>query len=120
MSNYLPWLVPPRNKDEFNELESNMAALTEELYGKLQMVAAVTNHRLRHPKGGSKWAEKLAFLRIDIRAYARSVSKPIAKSGAAAIEMGKAFRLSHTRFYDAHSVSAPSANGNGAGGFDFH
>lgn len=117
MAEMLPWLVAPRNKDEFNELEKNMAALTEELYGKLQMISALTNHRLRNPKGGSPWARKLDFLRLDIRAYARSVSKPIGAAGAAAIEMGRAFRLAHTRFYDIHSVSTP--DGSKTGGFDF-
>lgn len=117
MEDMLPWLVAPRNKAEFNELQARMDALSNQLYTKLQIVSAQTNHRLRHPKGGSKWAEKLAWARIDLRAYARSVTKPMAQSGAAAIAMGKAFRLSHTRFYDIHATARPKSGGGS--GFDF-
>lgn len=117
MAEMLPWLNAPRNKAEFDELNANMAALTNELYSKLQIISAQTNHRLRNPKGGSKWAQKLAWARVDLRAYARSVTKPMAAAGAAAIAMGKAFRLSHTRFYDIHATARP--RNSGGSGFDF-
>lgn len=118
MAEMLPWLVAPRNKDEFNELQSRMDALANELYTKLQIVSAQTNHRLRSPKTGSKWAQKLAWARVDLRVYARNVTRPMAQAGAAAIAMGKAFRLSHTRFYDIHTTATPNAGGSRSG-FDF-
>jgi hypothetical protein len=118
MGEMLPWLVAPRNKKEFDELNANMMALTNEIYTKLQIVSAQTNHRLRSPKTGSKWAQKLAWARIDLRAYARHVTKPMAQAGAAAIAMGKSFRSSHTNFYDIHATAAPNAGG-ARSGFDF-
>lgn len=117
MAEHFPWLVAPRNKKEFDELEHNFQEAMEELYTKLQIVAAQTNHRLRHPKGGSKWAQKLAWARVDLRIYARSVTKPMAGSGAAAIACGKSFRRGYTNFYEIHTVAAPK-NGGGSG-FDF-
>jgi hypothetical protein len=117
MAEMLPWLVAPRNKAQFDELNSNVAALTNELYSKLQIISAQTNHNLRHPKSGSKWAQRLAWARVDLRAYARSVTKPMAQAGAAAIAMGKSFRLSHTRFYDIHATAKPRTGGGS--GFDF-
>lgn len=117
MPEMLPWLVAPRTKDEFNELEHNMIALTEELYAKLQIVSAQTSHRLRTPKTGSKWAQKLAWARVDLRVYARSVTKPMAQAGAAAVAMGKAFRLSYSNFYSIHAVA--KRTGEGRSGFDF-
>jgi hypothetical protein len=117
MAEMLPWLVAPTTKAEFDELEHRMAALTDELYTKLQIIAAQTNHRLRHPKTGSKWAQKLAWARIDLKIYARNVTRPMAAAGAAAIAMGKAFRLSYTRFYEIHAVTRNP--GTGRGGFDF-
>lgn len=117
MAEHLPWLVAPRNKEEFAALERNMQELSEELYAKLQVVATLTNHRLRRPKSGSKWAQKLAWARVDLRTYARSVTKPMAQSGAAAIAMGKAFRLSYTRFFEIHATASPKVGGGS--GFDF-
>lgn len=117
MAEMLPWLVAPTKKAEFDELNANVAALTNELYTKLQIISAQTNHRLRHPKTGSRWAQRLAWARVDLRAYARSVTKPMAQAGAAAIAMGKAFRLSHTRFYDIHATAKPKSGGGS--GFDF-
>jgi hypothetical protein len=115
----LPWLVAPRNKKEFDELESRFSELSNEIYVKMQIISSQTSHRLRKPKRGSKWAEKLAWARIDLKVYARSVVKPMGQCGAAAVAMGKAFRLSYTRFYEIHSVAAPNSSGSGAGGFDF-
>lgn len=117
MAEMLPWLVAPRNKAEFDELQTNMAALSNEIYTKLQIVSAQTNHRLRTPKTGSKWAQKLAWARVDLRAYARSVTKPMANAGAAAIAMGKSFRKSYTNFYDIHATAKPRSGGGS--GFDF-
>lgn len=114
----LPWLVAPRNKAEFNDLERRMSALSNEIYTKLQVISAQTNHRLRTPKTGSKWAQKLAWARVDLRAYARSVTKPMGQCAAAAEAMGKAFRLSHERFYTIHATAAPRSGGRGSG-FDF-
>lgn len=118
MAEHFPWLVAPRNKTEFDELERNFQEAMDELYTKLQIVAAQTNHRLRHPKGGSKWAERLAWARVDLRVYARSVTKPMANAGAAAVAAGKSFRLSFTRFYEIHSTARPKNDGGGSG-FDF-
>ncbi len=113
----LPWLVAPRNKDEFDELERRMSALSNELFVKMQIVAAQTNHRLRRPKTGSKWAQRLAWARVDLRTYARSVTKPMGQSAAAAVAMGKAMRLSYERFYSIHATAAPKSGGGS--GFDF-
>jgi hypothetical protein len=118
MADYFPWLVAPKNKDEFDELEKHVSAATNEFYVKMQIVAAQTNHRLRHPKTGSKWAQKLAWARVDLRIYARSVTKAMGQSAGAAIAVGKAFRLAHTRFYEIHAVAAPKSGGTGSG-FDF-
>lgn len=120
MPDMLPWLEPPRNKAEFQELEANMQALAEELYAKLLIVSAVTNQRLRKPKSDSKWAARLAWARVDLKAYARSVSKPIAGAGGAAIAMGKAMRLSYRRFYDINATAAQVNDGGASrSGFDF-
>lgn len=113
----LPWLVAPRNKKEFDELEARMSALSKELFVKLQIVAAQTNYRLRTPKTGSRWAQRLAWARVDLRIYARSVTKPMGQSAAAAVALGKAFRLSYERFYSIHATAAPKS-GIGSG-FDF-
>jgi hypothetical protein len=115
---YFPWLVAPRSKDEFNELERHVTAATEEFYAKMQIVAAITNHRLRRPKTNSKWAQKIAWARVDLRIYARNVTKAMGQSAGAAIAVGKAFRLAHTRFYEIHAVAAPKSGGTGSG-FDF-
>lgn len=117
MPDRLPWLQPPTNKAEFDELERNVAELCEEFYAKMLIVSAVTNHRLRNPKSGSKWAQKLASLRIDLRWYARNVTRPMAQSAAAAVAAGKAFRLAHTRFYEAQTNYR--TDGTGSSGFDF-
>ena len=119
MAEMLPWLVAPRNRKEFDELESNMAALSDELYTKLQIVAAQTNIRLRRPKSNSPWAQRLAFLRVDLAAYARSVTKPMSQAGAAAVAMGKAFRKSYIAFYDIRSVSQIRQGTGTSSGFDF-
>lgn len=113
----LDWLEPPTNRAEFDELDMRVQQHCEELYARLQYCAAVTNQRLRRPKSGTKMAEKLAWMRIDLKAYARATTKPMAQAGAAAIAMGKAFRLSHTRFSDINR-SANRSNGSGSG-FDF-
>lgn len=113
----LPWLVAPRNKKEFDELESRMSALSNEIFTKMQIISAQTNHRLRHPKTGSKWAQKLAWARIDLRIYARAVTKPMGQTAAAAVAMGKAFRLSYETFYSIHATAAPRSGGGS--GFDF-
>lgn len=118
MAEMLPWLVAPENNEDFEELERNMNLLTHELYVKSQIVAATMNYRLAHPKAGSKWAQKLMWLRIDLRAYARSVTGPIAKSGAAAVALGKAWRVSLTRYQDIRSMRGPESSGSGRG-FDF-
>jgi hypothetical protein len=114
----LPWLVAPRNKAEFNELERRMSALTNEICTKLRVISAQTNHRLRTPKTGSKWAAKLAWARVDLRAYARSVTKPMGQAAAASVALGKAFRLSHERFYTIHATASPRSGGTRSG-FDF-
>jgi hypothetical protein len=114
----LPWLVAPRNKAEFSEMERRVSALSNELYTKLQVISAQTNHRLRTPKTGSKWAAKLAWARVDLRAYARSVTKPMGQGAAAAVALGKAMRLSHERFYTIHATASPRSGGAGSG-FDF-
>jgi hypothetical protein len=114
----LPWLEAPRNKKEFNELERRMSALSNEICTKLQIISAQTNHRLRTPKTGSKWAARLAWARVDLRTYSRSVTKPMGQAAAAAVAMGKAMRLSHERFYAIHATAAPKSGGAGSG-FDF-
>lgn len=118
MAEMLPWLVAPRNKEEMDQLHANMAQLSEEMFAKFQMIAAQMNIRLVRPKTGSKWAEKLAWARIDLKIYARSVTKPIANAGAAAVAIGKAWRLSYQRYYDIQAVAKPKSDGSGSG-FDF-
>lgn len=114
----LPWLVAPESQEEFNELEARMSALSNEIYTKLQIVAAQTNHRLRTPKTSSKWAQMLAWARVDLRTYARSVTKPMAQSAASAEAMRRAFRLAHERFYSIHATASPRGGGSRSG-FDF-
>lgn len=113
---HLPRLVTPTNKDEFDELNAYVQEVTNEMYVKLQIIAAETNHRLRNPKSNSKTAQALAWARLDLRAYSRAVTRPMANAGGAAIAVGKAFRLAHTRFYDIYRTARGKG---GRSGFDF-
>lgn len=115
--NGLDWLEPPRNKADFDALDAKLQSHCEEFYARLMNVATVTNMRLRKPKSGSRWAERLAWARVDLRAYARSVSQPMAKSAGAVIAAGKAFRQSHVNFSNIQRTTQKS-NGTGSG-FDF-
>jgi hypothetical protein len=114
----LPWLEPPRNKDEWNELNANLQRMVNEYYAKMTIVAAVTNKRLRTPKTGSKWAQKLAWARVDLRVYARNVTRPMGQSAAAVVAAGKAFQLAYLRFYEINSTALPK-DGGSSSGFDF-
>lgn len=113
----LPWLVAPKNKKEFDELEARMSALSNEIFVKMQIIVPQVNYRLRHPKTGSRWAQKLAWARVDLRVYARAVTKPMGQAAAAAVAMGKAFRHSYETFYSIHATA--SARSGGRSGFDF-
>lgn len=116
MSEHLPGLVAPRNKAEFDELQAYVNEVSNELYTKLLIISVQTNHRLRTPKSDSKWAQKLAWARVDLRAYARSVTRPMASAAAAAVAMGRAFRRSHTNFHDIQATARTRGTGSG---FDF-